>query len=161
MQILISDANILLDLDEGRLIERLFLLSYEFRTPDILFMEELAYFHNDLLKMGLMLSELSSESIDYAMKLMQQYPKPSTNDCFALALAVQEDCPLLTGDKDLRNAAKKEKVEVKGTVWLVEQMIIQQLVTVAEVKAAYQLMRKAGRRLPWKEVEKRLMNYEL
>ena len=70
-----------------------------------------------------------------------------------MALASQEKCPLLTGDKDLRNAAEKESVIVKGTLWLVEQMIRQQLITVAQAREAYQRMRESGRRLPWPVAE--------
>ncbi len=43
----------------------------------------------------------------YGMELTQRYTNSSRNDCFALALARQEKCLLLTGDKALRNAAGK------------------------------------------------------
>ncbi|WP_353572919.1 PIN domain-containing protein [Candidatus Albibeggiatoa sp. nov. BB20] len=149
MQILISDANIIIDLEEGLLVEYWFKLPYQFHIPDILFSEELEQSHRHLLERGLKLSELTPQSIEYAIELNARYNDPSINDCFALVLAVQEKCPLLTGDKALRNAAKNENVDVKGTLWLVEQMIKQQLITVPQAKQAYQLMRNAGRRLPW------------
>lgn len=41
MQLLISDANILIDLEEGELLNELFQLPYQFKVPDILFFEEL------------------------------------------------------------------------------------------------------------------------
>ncbi len=122
MRLLISDANILIDLEEGQLIEQLFRLSYEFCVPDLLFFDELEASHAHLRDKGLKLGELTPASIEYGMQLLQKYPKPSRNDCFALALAVQENCPLLTGDKDLRDAAEQENAEVKGTVWLIEQI---------------------------------------
>lgn len=37
MQLLISDANILIDLEEGELLNELFQLPYQFKVPDILF----------------------------------------------------------------------------------------------------------------------------
>jgi hypothetical protein len=37
MQLLISDANILIDLEEGGLLEVFFRLPYQFSVPDILF----------------------------------------------------------------------------------------------------------------------------
>ncbi|WP_206434421.1 hypothetical protein [Iodobacter ciconiae] len=42
MQLLISDANILIDMEEGGLLASMFSLNYEFLIPDILFYEELA-----------------------------------------------------------------------------------------------------------------------
>ena len=41
MQLLISDANILIDMDDSGLLSSLFKLPYEFVTPDVLFEEEL------------------------------------------------------------------------------------------------------------------------
>jgi hypothetical protein len=41
MQVLISDANILIDMEEGELIEEMFRLPYIFSIPDILFYEEM------------------------------------------------------------------------------------------------------------------------
>ncbi len=160
MQLLISDANILIDLEEGRLIELMFQLSYRFSIPDILFVEELEEEHQHLPELGLQLDELSGETMMYAMELIQRYTRASRNDCFALALAVQEKCPLLTGDKALRDAAEKEAVIVKGTLWLVEQMIRQQLITVTQARDSYQRMQMTGRRLPWNVAEAILQEIE-
>jgi len=41
MQLLISDANILIDMEEGQLLELMFQLPFEFRIPDLLFYDEL------------------------------------------------------------------------------------------------------------------------
>ncbi|GAA5524705.1 hypothetical protein Maes01_01262 [Microbulbifer aestuariivivens] len=156
MQLLISDANILIDLEEGQLIELMFQLPYQFSIPDILFYEELEEEHQSLLDMGLQLSELSGDTMSYALELIPRYTRPSRNDCFALALAAQEKCPLLTGDKDLRTAAEKESVMVRGTIWLVEMMVKQALITTDEARAAFQKMQETGRRLPWAVAEARL-----
>jgi hypothetical protein len=53
MWLLISDANILIDIEEGQLISQLFQLPYQFCVPDILFAEELEEQHSDLLHKGL------------------------------------------------------------------------------------------------------------
>ena len=157
MHLLISDANILIDLEEGRLIEQLFRLSYEFSVPDLLFYDELETSHAHLRDKGLKLGELTSASVEYGMQLMRKYRKPSRNDCFALALAVQENCPLLTGDDDLRRAAQAEnRIAVRGTLWLIERMAEQEIISIAQARQAYGLMKQAGRRLPWKKAEHRL-----
>lgn len=48
---LISDANILIDLEEGQLLELFFHLPYQFKVPDILF-EELKADHGHLTEPG-------------------------------------------------------------------------------------------------------------
>jgi predicted nucleic acid-binding protein len=158
MQLLVSDANILIDLEDGQLSKFMFQLPYRYSIPDILFHDELENNHQHLLDMGLELSTLSSEIMKHATKLIEQYTKPSRYDCFALALAHSKGCTLLTGDKPLRNAAEKEGVVVKGTLWLVETMIRQSLLTVEEAEKAYQLMKESGSRLPWALAEARLNN---
>ncbi len=96
MRLLISDASILIDLEEGKLIEQIFQLPCQFSIPDILFEEELDEQHQYFITLGLKLDELSEATMLYGMELTQKYTNPSRNDCFALALARQENCALLT-----------------------------------------------------------------
>ena len=156
MQLLISDANILIDIEEGRLLESFFSLPYQFKAPDVLFEEELREQHSDLLDLGLLLGELSTDSVEYAFELRQKYASLSMNDCFALSLAKQEECPLLTGDMALRNTAQEEEVELKGTLWAVEQMVAHEIINKEQALKAYDSMKAAGRRLPWSIAVRRL-----
>ncbi|WMY75590.1 DUF3368 domain-containing protein [Buttiauxella selenatireducens] len=161
MLILISDANIIIDMEEGGLVELIFSLPHSFKVPDILFYDELEEQHSNLLESGLQLGELTSETMRYAMNLAEKATGPSRNDCFALSLAKQEECPLLTGDLALRSLAQSEGVEVKGTIWIVEELIHHGLMTIIEAESAYNLMRDAGRRLPWDTAFRRLQELEL
>lgn len=149
MQLLISDANILIDLEEGGLLRQLFDLPYEFRVPDILYYEELARQHGYLIDLGLGLGELDERGMQRAFEYTRKYNGPSRNDCFAMALAFQEKCPLLSGDKDLRKAAEQEAILVNGTLWVVEKLVIHGAITLDQARAGYQCMRDSGRRLPW------------
>lgn len=103
MPLLISDANIFIDLEEGGLIAELFQLPHEIMTP-----------------------------------------------------ARQEQCPLLTGDNALRNAAASEGIEVRGTLWVVEALVAQGVITKRRAESAYNRMKSAGRRLPWRQAFERL-----
>lgn len=158
-QLLISDTNIIIDLEEGGLLLALFLLPYEFAVPDILFTEELEEQHGHLIDMGLAIKELNSSSMNYISELVERYSGPSTIDCAALALAAQERCPLITGDKRLRNAADQEQVEKLGLLWILEQMLIHQLVSVDKLDCSVALMRSAGSRLPWQDLDEMLALY--
>ncbi len=118
--------------------------------------EEHAYFPG----LGLQLEELSSEVMMAALTLIQKYTNPSRHDCFALALAKDKKCPLLTGDKALRRAAETEAVMVNGTLWVIEQMIHQKLITPDQARQAYQRMKDSARRLPWNLAESSLQEIE-
>lgn len=70
MQLLISDANILIDLEEGELLAQLFTLPYQFTVPDILYFDELEAQHGHLMGLGLKLAELNAATMLYAVELV-------------------------------------------------------------------------------------------
>jgi len=158
--LLISDANILMDVEEGDLVVPMFSLSCKFAVPDILYVDELHERHAYLLGMGLQTMTLSEQSVACVEVFSRSYRRPSRNDLFALALAQDKQCPLLTGDAALRKAAESEQVAVRGTVWLIEEMIREKRITVAIARVALNKMRLKGRRLPWEKAEEMLIGLD-
>ena len=161
MTLLISDANILIDMVEGGILERMFQLPEAFAVPDVLYHQELSTHHPELQALGLECISLRPEGVQEALELSQgcmARDAPSMNDLFALMLARQEACPLLTGDKRLRQLAAQQyaEVELRGTLWLVDAMVRGALLTVAEAETAYQRMQDGNSRLPWAEVRKQI-----
>lgn len=161
-RLLISDANIIIDMKAGDLLRLMFRFDATFAVPDLLFEEELRADDPDLPQLGLELLELHAETVAYADALIAKYRRlgASINDLLALALARQEKCPLLTGDLRLRAAAQDEGVEMHGTLWLIEQMLKGRTITVKQADTAYDRMRQARRRLPWGEVEQQLREWK-
>jgi predicted nucleic acid-binding protein len=157
-RLLISDANILIDLEEGRLTELIFKLDNKFCVPDVLYEEELVEQHSHLSNLGLKAMGLKETAVSEVENFSAKYSHRSVsrNDLMALALARQEQCPLLTGDADLRKIAPDENVEVKGTLWLVGELVQQNIITATQAETAYKRMKDANRRLPWDEVERQI-----
>jgi len=153
LQILISDSNIFIDMEVANLTFKMFELPYHFATPDILYYDELVEEHENLLDTDLKILTLSSETIKYMETIVSVYPKASRNDLFALALAKQEHCPLLTGDAALRKAGKEEKIKILGTIWIIDELIKHNIITQDEAMEAYNMMKENKRRLPWKLIE--------
>lgn len=94
-KLLISDANVIIDLEVGGLIKQMFRLDYEFAVPDVLYEKELKDNHSNLPKLGLKRRELQAAAVEYTVALGTKYPKPGRIDLMALALARQEQCRLL------------------------------------------------------------------
>jgi len=159
MKLLVSDANIIIDIQAGNLIEVVFRLPETFAVPNILYEEELLERHPELPGFGLQVLGISEAYVREAYRLRGQYSMPSQNDLFALALAKQEHCPLLTGDRALRAAAEREEVIVRGTLWLMDRLVAERLITVTALERACDRMKQAGRRLPWNEVDRQLRHY--
>lgn len=149
MAILVSDANIFIDVTVSNLSRAMFRLADTISTPDILYHEELQEHHPDLPGLGLRVEQLSGEGVAEVERLRTVYTDPSSNDLFALALAKTNDWTLLSGDGGLRRAAVAESVDVHGTLWLVERMVTTQVIRVERAAEAFELMKENGRRLPW------------
>lgn len=162
MLLLISDANILIDMEAGKLLEKLFQLPMQFAIPDILYKEEIEPSKAGLEFLGLQIKEVSSEYVYIAANtLPAKYGHaPSFNDYLALSLALQEDCPLLTGDQNLRRVAEAEEITVMGTIWLIDNMLKYQLLTIEEALQALHLMKLYKRRLPWDQAERIIRDYK-
>lgn len=161
MQLLISDANILIDIEDGSLTPVIFRLPYEITVPDVLFELELREQHSYLLQSGLKIKSLTAGFVKIAESLSTKYSGPSLMDQSALALALQERCPLLTGDRELRAAAIAEGVEVHGTLWIVEELLKAKLIEQGQAKSSFDSMKAKGSRLPWIDVDKLLEKWEL
>ncbi len=61
MQLLVSDTNILLDMECADLATAMFRIDREFLVPDLLYERELAKRHAHLLALGLRVHALSGE----------------------------------------------------------------------------------------------------
>ncbi len=81
MLLLISDANILIDIEDGHLTPIVFRLPYEIVVPDVLFELELKERHSYLLEAGLKVKSLAPESVKKTEFLIAQYPRPSMMAC--------------------------------------------------------------------------------
>ena len=137
---LISDVNIIIDMEAGEILDKMFRLPETFAVPNVLYVEELETHH---------------------AQLGDVYKKPGHNDLLALALAKQVRCPLLTGDEKLREAAEREQVDVRGTLWVIERLFTERILDYQGVNDAYEKMKREMRRLPWDEIERQLKKMKL
>lgn len=149
MPLLVSDANIFIDMEAGELLEAFFALPFEIYTPDVLYADELEEHHSNLLDLGLVLGELDGDEIGQVEILIDRYPNPGRIDWFAMLLAQKLECRLLSGDRMLVQAARAEGLEVNGSIWILEQLVLHRVVPKKQALNALGLMRDAGRRLPW------------
>ena len=164
--LLISDANILIDMSVAGLLEAMFSLPESFAVPDVLFAEELSERHPELLSFGLTTLTLDGAGVREATMVMASCTgraAPSLNDVFALMLAKQVGGVLLTGDRRLRELTETRysDIKVRGTLWLVQRLQEHGLLETDAARAAYWRMRQSGSRLPWGEVNRQLVEWGL
>lgn len=154
MECVVTDANIIIDLHHGYMLESAFRLDIKFIIPDEVYEQELSKYHTELNNLNVSVVDLTEESIIDVFCIKDQYTKLSYYDCVALVLARQEQCRLLTGDKALRMAATSEDIECNGLIWLLKLMLGEEIHTVNEIKLAAKRMQRNHARLPWNELYK-------
>ena len=135
-------------------------MSVEFLVPDVIAEDELpSSLVDSLLEMNVRITSLSSEGVEYVSELSETYSKPSRADLFALACAAEYDRTLVSGDKSLRSAADTEGVHVHGTLWFLDTLVEEKLLSRIEACEALEKMIESKSRFPQKEVTKRLLKW--
>ena len=143
---LISDSNIIIDIEAAGLVELIFRLPYTFAVPDILYYQELREQHSHLPALGLQCLPMTAEMLVEGRRLASIYKKAGRIDLLALSLSKATGYPLLTGDLALRKAATEEGIKPRGTLWLVEELVFHQSISKQQALNAYQAMALSGRR---------------
>jgi len=160
-RLLISDSSVLIDMVDGGLATEMFQLDWEFAVPDVLFHDELREYHGDLPGKGLHQMAMSPDAIAEISSVQAKHSKSGVSfyDCAGLVLAQREDCPLLAGDGALRQVAMAEGVVVRGTIWIVGELLDAGIIDTERAKTAYKMMKAQGSRLPWDKAEEQIQHY--
>jgi predicted nucleic acid-binding protein len=164
MKVAVKDANILIDLVNGGLLELCLRLPYEFVTTDLVLLqlEEEAqwsvvqpFVDSGALRTvsltGLEMEEVVADPI---------FPTLGLVDAQVLWLAAKEKGILLTGDLPLRQEAERRKLAVHGVLWILTQMIETGTIEPQAAAKALRIMMAKGARLPAPECERLLREWE-
>jgi predicted nucleic acid-binding protein len=155
----IVDANILIDLHVGGLLQELFRLPFRLAAPDVIIAELDEPDGEMLVGYGLESVELTGDQVSEVMALLARYRSVSANDLFALVLAWVQKATLLTGDRHLTGVADREGVATHGTLWVLDEMVHLGIVTRGKAAWALAQMLERGSRLPQAECQKRLRQW--
>lgn len=122
--VIINDTNIWIDLKLTNIIEKVFLLPYELAVPDILYNDELKDMDGELLEAnGIKIIEMTNDEVVETAERSGMTNRVSFNDLTTLVVAKSRGYILVTGDGNLRKIAKSENVELRGTIWLIDEMV--------------------------------------
>lgn len=165
VQVVISDSSCLIDLRKTSLLDAFLRLPYELLIPNTLFEEELLQFSatqkKALVRGGLKVVDLPGESVLRARQVAREMPHLSIHDGFAYALAESRPgCILLTGDGPLRTFARRQKIEVHGVLWVIDELQVHAISTAGILLAALRILASDPTvRLPPQELAAYLKRY--
>jgi len=165
MRIIVSDSSCLIDLRKASLLEAFLQLPYEILIPNTLFEEELLRFTEDekrLLLQGLQVVDLPGSSVLRAQQVIHDLPHLSIHDGFAFALAeVNPGCILLTGDGRLRALGASNGMEVRGVLWIIDEIHTNTLTNVGVLLEALRMFSSdPSVRLPRRSLVAYIKRYE-
>ncbi|HVB25516.1 MAG TPA: hypothetical protein VNG51_26500 [Ktedonobacteraceae bacterium] len=166
IRIVVCDGRCLIDLRRVALLDIFFRLPYEFLMPNTLFEEELLRFtaaqKNGLVCTGLKIVDLPGERVLRARALVRKIPQLSVQDGFAFALAESKPgCILLTGDDRLCTLATQHEMDVRGVLWVLDEIQRNCLTTAATLLCALRVFSADPTvRLPRREVDAYIKRYE-
>lgn len=157
--LLVTDTNIWIDLQNGEVLALIFDLPYQFITTDFAADELFTTIWATLEALGVEVYGLSPEQITDIYDLNQSHPPVSTTDLSCLVLARDLPATLLSGDKQLRNLAETQAIEVHGVLWLLDALLDHQIISQSEAHFALNRMLAHNARLPQKPCKKRLRKW--
>ena len=155
-QVYISDTNIWIDLRHAGLLDALFDLPLTLCCTDFVLSELQDFDHARMLERGLVVETLDEQATAALFPLMQAHNNSSLADVSCYQLAKQTGRPLLTGDGRLRKQAMADGLQVHGVLWLLDQMVANQIIERKNAAKGLQSMMNSGARLPEADSQKRL-----
>ena len=155
--LLLTDANIFIDLDKIGLLNEFDKLNIEIATSDFVFNELNAEQKKIVKKLNVNIYELSSNEL---MDFFVEYKtlgriKISSQDYSIYYFAKKYDGEVLSNDKPLRTFSKKNKIEVKGVFYVLDLIIKYSNLDNDKLSKALSLLLE-NNRLPKNEINKRL-----
>ncbi len=161
MQILINDANILIDLIRLACIDAFFKLDAEVVTTDFV-LEELEI-EQQLIFQNSNFRVLTSDSlaISEISRMKEQHPGLSFEDCSVWHHARLAGGVLVTGDGLLRKKARVEGIEVRGIIFLITELKTQNILGIEDCIRLLDQLKQINPRLPIQEIENLIYTWEM
>ncbi|MEA1080866.1 type II toxin-antitoxin system VapC family toxin [Marinobacter qingdaonensis] len=158
-KILVSDTNIWIDLHHSNLLEKVFQLPHEFVTTDFVWRELRKPPGAQLQDLGLTIEGIGGDETQQLFGLKQTLNNSSLADVSCYFVARERGWTLLTNDGALRKSGQRASMDVRGVLWILDELEHRQVLSPAALSTALTAMLNAGARLPEHECDKRLAKW--
>lgn len=157
MKLLINDANILIDIVKLEIVEAFFALDFDLHTTDFVLTELKEYQQEILVSTHLsIITTESAEDFSSIFNLQELNKGLSFEDCSVWYYTRKLNGTLITGDGALRKKALLAGLDVKGIIFILEQIKIQKKFPIALCVEKLEALKLLNYRLPMLEIDKRL-----
>ena len=164
-RIVISDANVIIDLLSVSLLDAFFALPCEICTTDFVISEITRPEQQKMVQKFVKSKKLTVVSFDadeFSEVVLLQSKCPnnaSIVDCSVWYYAKKVKGRLLTGDGKLRSVAEKDNIKVSGILYLFENFVEHGILTAAEAADNLESLMACNVRLPQNECLSRIKKW--
>jgi predicted nucleic acid-binding protein len=166
MNFVVNDTNIFFDLINVGLLDDFFQLELTVYTTDFIILEikepEQAEMVNKFIEdKRLLIGTLNIYDIEKIYSLLETHKGLSPEDCSVWYFSKQNHYSLITGDGLLRKCASQDGVDVKGILFILDELVSTKLIRPNTAAVKLELLIKTGCRLPQRECEERLKKWRI
>lgn len=164
MNVVVSDTNIFIDLDQIGLLEAFCELSCDIHTVDFVLAELTKGILRDKVERLVSAHKIHLKVYDgnELMKLAGYYASIkercnlSLTDCSVLTYAQDNGFKLLTGDRKLKRHAEVNGLDVSGVLFVMDALLEEHILSIEVYKEKLSRLMLTNERLPRREIEIRL-----
>jgi len=157
MKLVLTDVSVFFDLFEVQLLAEFFGMEWEILTTEIIYdeileqdqQEEFAKWRRSNL---LTVIEFNGDEIEQIRLMKTKLRNRSIADKSLLWKAKDLSAPLLTCDARLRKEAEHQKIEVHGSIWVIEKMNLNGVISNTKAIDKLELLKEINIRLPEKRI---------
>jgi len=164
MKIIISDTNIFIDLLNIELLDIFLKLEYEIHTTDFVIAElndnQVKILGKSINENKILLDKANEDDLVEIIKLQHKKRTLSITDMSVYYFAKEQNAIILTGDKQFRNYAKDNKRDVRGILWVLDEILKQELLKEGILIEKLTKLIASNKRLPADDCKKRLMKWK-
>lgn len=159
MKLIITDVSVLFDLYHIKVLPEFFALDVEICTTifvynEIVQQEQIQEFETFKRTQKLTVLDLLPEEEEQVLNFKLKRNLKSIPDKTMLWKAIQLKCPLLTCDDKLRREAIENDIEVHGSIWVVTELVKQNIINNLKAIELLGQLKKINTRLPFDEIDK-------
>ena len=167
MKITVKDSSVIIDLLNGGLLEFWFELKIETWITDAMLAElskgkQYAEFEKFIESGAILVDEIpDAQALDW-LSSVSRFAKEhrlSFADSASIFCAQSKEARLLTGDRRMGKMAKKLGVEVKGLLWVLDELFEKKIIDGETACVSLSAILSCGARLPQDECEKRFTSW--
>lgn len=156
--LIISDANIFIDLNKTDLLQHFDSLGFTVATSDFVYNELNEEQRSIVDGLDIERYEMDGEELSsfYTEFSALNLKKISSQDYSIFYYAKKCDGEVLSNDMRLRKFAQKKSIPVKGLFYILDEMVSQNCVTATIMVEKLILLKEINKRLPIDEINKRI-----